>query len=105
MWYGGNQAAAAEVERASAGNMKRTWAAWHTRDWLDPRQGEGRGFLREATPGKNIWIPYGEQCEAAEPPPSPPPPSPPTPPHATPHTPRPSATPRPSPPLPSLPNP
>src|SRR2546425_1127616 len=60
MWYVGNQAAAAEVERASAGNMKRTWAAWHTRDWLDPRQGEGREFLREATQGKNIWIPYGE---------------------------------------------
>jgi len=60
MWYIGNQAAAAEVERASAGNMKRTWAAWHTRDWLDPRQGEGREFLREATQVKNIWIPYGE---------------------------------------------
>src|SRR2546426_5024143 len=70
MWYFGNQAAAAEVERASAGNMKRTWAEWHTRDWLDPRQGEGREFLREATQVKNIWIPYGEECEAAEPLPS-----------------------------------
>ncbi len=60
MWYFGNQAAAAEVERASAGNMKRTWAEWHARDWLDPHQGEGREFLREATQVKNIWIPYGE---------------------------------------------
>jgi len=60
MWYFGNQAAAAEVERASAGNMKRTWAEWHARDWLDPREGEGREFLREATQVKNIWIPYGE---------------------------------------------
>src|SRR2546422_627891 len=60
MWYFGNQAAAAEVERASAGNMKRTWAEWHARDWLDPHQGEGRAFLREATQVKNISIPYGE---------------------------------------------
>ena len=60
VWYAGNQAAAAEVERASAGNMKRTWVEWHPRDWSDGKQGEGRGFLREATQVKNIWIPYGE---------------------------------------------
>ncbi len=60
MWYFGDQAAGAEVERASAGNMKRTWAEWHARDWMDARQGEGREFLREATQVKNIWIPYGE---------------------------------------------
>ncbi|HEU5260811.1 MAG TPA: aldehyde dehydrogenase family protein [Gemmatimonadales bacterium] len=60
VWYFGNKAAGAEVERASAGNMKRTWVEWHPRDWLDARQGEGREFLREATQVKNIWIPYGE---------------------------------------------
>ena len=60
MWYFGSQAAGAEVERASAGNMKRTWVEWHARDWMDARQGEGREFLREATQVKNIWIPYGE---------------------------------------------
>jgi len=60
VWYFGNQAAGAEVERASAGNMKRTWVEWHPRDWNDGRQGEGREFLREATQVKNIWIPYGE---------------------------------------------
>ena len=60
VWYFGNQAAAAEVERASAGNMKRTWAEWHARNWMDSVQGEGREFLREATQVKNIWIPYGE---------------------------------------------
>ena len=60
MWYFGYQAAGAEVERASAGNMKRTWVEWHARDWMDARQGEGREFLREATQVKNIWIPYGE---------------------------------------------
>src|SRR5437899_2560808 len=59
-WYFGNQVGAGEVGRGSAGNMKRTWADWHARDWLEPHQGEGREFLREATQVKNIWIPYGE---------------------------------------------
>jgi aldehyde dehydrogenase (NAD+) len=60
VWYFGSQAAGAEVERASAGNMKRTWVEWQARDWNDGTQGEGREFLREATQVKNIWIPYGE---------------------------------------------
>ena len=60
VWYFGNQAAGAEVERASAGNMKRTWVEWESRDWTDSQQGEGREFLRQATQVKNIWIPYGE---------------------------------------------
>jgi aldehyde dehydrogenase (NAD+) len=60
VWYFGNQAAAAEVERASAGNMKRTWVDWLGRVWEDGIQGEGREFLRQATQVKNIWIPYGE---------------------------------------------
>jgi len=57
VWYFGNQAAGAEVERASAGNMKRTWVEWDPRDWMES---EGREFLRQATQVKNIWIPYGE---------------------------------------------
>jgi aldehyde dehydrogenase (NAD+) len=60
VWYFGTHEGATEVERASAGNMKRTWAEWHARDWIDAGQGEGREFLREATQVKNIWIPYGE---------------------------------------------
>jgi aldehyde dehydrogenase (NAD+) len=40
--------------------MKRTWATARPRDWRDPRQGEGREFLRRASEVKNIWIPYGE---------------------------------------------
>jgi aldehyde dehydrogenase (NAD+) len=40
--------------------MKRTWATWHERDWLDAEDGEGREFLRAATHVKNIWVPYGE---------------------------------------------
>jgi aldehyde dehydrogenase (NAD+) len=60
VWYFGNQAAATQLERASAGNMKRTWVEWHPRDWMDSLQGEGKEFLRKATQVKNIWIPYGE---------------------------------------------
>jgi aldehyde dehydrogenase (NAD+) len=60
MWYFGNAAGVKAVELASAANMKRTWATARTRDWLDPRRGEGREFLRRASEVKNIWIPYGE---------------------------------------------
>ncbi len=60
MWYWGSAAGVKAVELASAANMKRTWATARGRDWLDPRQGEGREFLRRATEVKNIWIPYGE---------------------------------------------
>jgi aldehyde dehydrogenase (NAD+) len=48
------------VELASAGNMKRTWAEFDARAWMEQHEGEGRDFLREATQVKNIWIPYGE---------------------------------------------
>jgi len=60
VWYFGSPAGATAVERASATNMKRTWTETTPRDWLDPRHGEGREFLREAIQVKNIWIPYGE---------------------------------------------
>jgi aldehyde dehydrogenase (NAD+) len=60
LWYFGDAAGVKMVEEASAVNMKRTWATWHSRDWLDARHGEGREFLREATQVKNIWVPYGE---------------------------------------------
>ncbi|HXG96473.1 MAG TPA: aldehyde dehydrogenase family protein [Gemmatimonadales bacterium] len=60
MWYFGAAAGVKAVELASAANMKRTWTSAQSRDWLDPRQGEGREFLRRATEVKNIWIPYGE---------------------------------------------
>ncbi|HEV8303336.1 MAG TPA: aldehyde dehydrogenase family protein [Gemmatimonadales bacterium] len=60
VWYFGGAAGAKAVELAAASNMKRTWAVTRGRDWLDPRQGEGREFLRRASEVKNIWIPYGE---------------------------------------------
>jgi aldehyde dehydrogenase (NAD+) len=59
VWFAGSAAGAKEIEAASAGNMKRTWIV-PPRDWLDPKQGEGRELLRRATEVKNIWIPYGE---------------------------------------------
>ncbi|HEX9704283.1 MAG TPA: aldehyde dehydrogenase family protein [Gemmatimonadales bacterium] len=60
LWFCGSPTGAQAVEEASAGNMKRTWTLTARRDWLDPRQGEGREFLRRATEVKNVWIPYGE---------------------------------------------
>ncbi|MDQ6635796.1 MAG: aldehyde dehydrogenase family protein [Gemmatimonadota bacterium] len=60
VWYFGSREGVRAVELASAGNMKRTFAEWDTRDWRSVDDGEGREFLREATQVKNIWIPYGE---------------------------------------------
>jgi aldehyde dehydrogenase (NAD+) len=60
IWYFGDRDGVKAVELASASNMKRTWASWEFRDWLDTEEGEGREFLREATQVKNIWVPYGE---------------------------------------------
>ena len=60
MWYFGTRDGVKAVELASASNMKRTWASWYERDWLDARHAEGREFLREATQVKNVWVPYGE---------------------------------------------
>ncbi len=60
VWYFGSSTGVATVERTSISNLKRTWSNSQDRDWLDPRVGEGREFLREATQVKNIWIPYGE---------------------------------------------
>jgi aldehyde dehydrogenase (NAD+) len=31
-----------------------------TRNWLDPEQGAGEEFLRQATQVKNVWVPMGE---------------------------------------------
>ena len=61
LWHFGSAAGAAEVERRSIGNLKRTWCDHgHVRDWEDPDQGAGREFLRASVQVKNIWVPYGE---------------------------------------------
>jgi aldehyde dehydrogenase (NAD+) len=61
LWYFGSKEGSATVERASAGNLKRTWADnGLPRDWADPEQGQGEAFLRQAIQVKNIWVPFGE---------------------------------------------
>ncbi|WP_158965562.1 aldehyde dehydrogenase family protein [Chachezhania sediminis] len=46
------------VERASAGNLKRTWVNHGlATDWTDR---DLRPFLEEATEVRTVWIPYGE---------------------------------------------
>lgn len=61
LWYFGGREGSALVERASAGNLKRTWVSnGLARDWSDPRQSEGEEFLRQAIQVKNIWAPFGE---------------------------------------------
>ena len=48
----------AQIEAASAGNLKRTWVNNGTAtDWT---QDHTKRFLQEATEIKNIWVPYGE---------------------------------------------
>jgi aldehyde dehydrogenase (NAD+) len=60
VWYFGSAEGSAEVERLSAGNMKRTWVDHgRRRDWTLAAQAEGGEFLRQATQVKNIWVPYG----------------------------------------------
>ena len=60
MWYFGSAEGAADVERRSAANLKRTWVhVAADRDWFGPAA-EGRAFLRHASQVKNIWVPYGE---------------------------------------------
>ncbi len=60
MWFFGTPEGAADVERRSASNLKRTWvSAGRGRDWFGPGA-EGREFLRHASQIKNIWVPYGE---------------------------------------------
>ncbi len=61
LWYFGSREGSAAVERASTGNLKRTWVDYgQPRDWADPEQGVGEEFLRQALQVKNIWAPFGE---------------------------------------------
>ena len=60
LWSFSSTDLSAQIERASASNLKRTWVNnARSRDWFGPA-GEGREFLAQATEVKNIWIPYGE---------------------------------------------
>ena len=56
LWYFGPAEGGALVERASAGNLKRTWVQ---NSPLDFARADLRELLRHATQIKNIWVPYG----------------------------------------------
>ncbi|HUE96974.1 MAG TPA: aldehyde dehydrogenase family protein [Longimicrobiaceae bacterium] len=58
-WWFAREEGIEELERLSAGNLKRVWTEAGARDWFDAREGEGPEFLRHATQVKNIWVPYG----------------------------------------------
>jgi aldehyde dehydrogenase (NAD+) len=58
VWYFGAREGAGMVERASAGNMKRTWTHTEEVDWYAGH--DSAEFIREAIQIKNIWVPYGE---------------------------------------------
>lgn len=61
MWYLGSQEGAEAVEKAACGNLKPVWANYgRVRDWANPKQGQGRDYLRRATQVKTVWLPYGE---------------------------------------------
>ncbi len=55
LWYAGPRSGQAMVERASSGNMKRTWTL-DDMSWQPPQTAE---VLRAATQVKNIWVPFG----------------------------------------------
>ncbi len=61
IWYAGADDGAAAIQKASAGNMKRTWVlpssgALSAQDDVLPSYDE---ILRQATQVKNVWVPYG----------------------------------------------
>ncbi|KPU84936.1 aldehyde dehydrogenase, partial [Marinosulfonomonas sp. PRT-SC04] len=60
LWSFSSTDLSADIEKASASNLKRTWVNnARARDWFGAT-GEGREFLIHATEVKNIWVPYGE---------------------------------------------
>ncbi|MFQ6554048.1 aldehyde dehydrogenase family protein [Aestuariibius insulae] len=58
VWSFSSSDISAEIEKASAGNLKRSWVNHgKTRDW---NLSDARPFLEAATEIKTIWTPYGE---------------------------------------------
>lgn len=59
VWSFSSAAISAPVERAAAGNLKRTWVNHaRARNWAGD-EGEGRAFLRAATEVRTVWVPWG----------------------------------------------
>ncbi|HZY68252.1 MAG TPA: aldehyde dehydrogenase family protein, partial [Devosia sp.] len=59
LWFAGDAATSAAVEKASVGNLKQTWTSRGLFYDLADRRFEGDYFLRRATQVKNVWVPYG----------------------------------------------
>ena len=60
MWFAGNLEGSIMVEKASVGNLKRTWTSrGKALDWFNNAHMAGDYFLEQATQVKNVWIPYG----------------------------------------------
>jgi aldehyde dehydrogenase (NAD+) len=58
MWSFSSSDLSGEIERASAGNLKRTWVNNAcAMDWYNTSSAQ---FLAASTDVKNIWVPYGE---------------------------------------------
>jgi len=58
VWSFSSSDLSAEIEHASAGNLKRTWVNnGRTSDWYAPDTVQ---CLKASTEIKNIWVPYGE---------------------------------------------
>ncbi len=58
VWSFSSTDLSADIERASAGNLKRTWVNdGRAMDWFKPQTGR---FLAQATEIKTVWVPYGE---------------------------------------------
>jgi aldehyde dehydrogenase (NAD+) len=60
VWSFSSSDLSAQIETASAGNLKRTWVNnGRQPDWFS-NAAEGRSFLAAATEVKTVWVPYGE---------------------------------------------
>jgi aldehyde dehydrogenase (NAD+) len=60
LWFAGDAAGSAAVEKASIGNLKQTWTTRGLAyDFADKAKFEGDYLLRRATQVKNVWVPYG----------------------------------------------
>ena len=59
VWNFSSTDVSADIEKRSAGNLKRTWVNnSKARDWASAT--DATEFLIASTEVKNIWVPYGE---------------------------------------------
>ena len=58
VWSFSSSDLSAEIERASAGNLKRSWV--NNGQSFDWEKDHSRRFLDASVEIKNIWVPYGE---------------------------------------------